>query len=75
MPKIKGKNKEYKKTQASTKSKTKRYNKVGHTLPPNTFSASLKIKQHRNQAKFDLLCFQRFENRFGGAEGAAPYKA
>ena len=31
-------------------------------------------KQHRNQAKFDLFCFQRFGNRFGGAEGAAPFK-
>ena len=27
-------------------------------------------KQHRNQAKFDLICFQRFGNRFDGAEGA-----
>ena len=27
------------------------------------------------EAKFDLFCFQRFGNRFGGAEGAAPYKA
>ena len=32
-------------------------------------------KQLRNRAKFHLSCFQRFGNRFGIAEGAAPYKA
>ena len=25
-------------------------------------------KKHRNQVKFDLFCFQRFGNRFGGAK-------
>ena len=28
-----------------------------------------------NQAKFALFCSQRFGNRFGGAEGTAPFKA
>ena len=31
-------------------------------------------KQHKNQAKFDQFCFQRFGSRFGCAEGAAPLK-
>ena len=30
---------------------------------------------YRNRAKFHLSCVQRFGNRFGGGEGAAPYKA
>ena len=32
-------------------------------------------KTFRNWAKFHLSCFQKYGNRFGGSEGAAPYKA
>ena len=44
--------------------------KNGHLEPKNL---GKEAEQHRNQAKFDLYCFQRFGNRFGSAEGSVPY--
>ena len=29
---------------------------------------------NRNRAKYHLSCVQRFRNKFGGTEGATPYK-
>ena len=46
--------------------------KNGLLDPKNLLKES---NQHKNWAKFHLSCFQRFGNRFGTAEGAAPFKA
>ena len=52
---------------------------VEHGLYKRVFKISSTIlilpTLNRNQAKFDLLCFQSLDNRFGGAEGVAPFKA